>query len=450
LKVNDVIGYDKDEASEFLINVLKSKNLIIEHPELNVPTFARSSKIIGMANVIHFSDGHLNNHWYLIQVTKLVEAYSVNGKFYNPSRLPAAERVKEFIDSDKLKFDLKVNTNTVNGLLFSQTRPFHYFYDQYVNYFTLSSFINIDEYCYSDDKCFYSRFKSTSFKKASSNGCYLFPCTIPRNIDGDDAKKMNTYLKGSEFTGNMGSELSIWIGITGQKRSWIEQVDGYVNIIKQLSGMYSSISVFVDGWTNYELDISVTKEDVDIFNDIKNQLSTFSSVQIISLINKDYKDKIKYANSCDYFIANSGTGCMVPFAICNKKGVIHGNGRVNTFKKIYNENIREVVKKTLTPIQVDAPMYTSYSINWEVIFNCLMDLMNKSFRMPYPKLESVKTFSQLTYTENTQPVDALRDIAIAFYETGDTKTAYKIMCKALDLRPKGPFIRQKIKEWSKK
>jgi hypothetical protein len=451
LQVSEILGFNKKEAANFLINLLDAKSVCINHPKLNIPTFARASKTKGMVNVIHFSDQNLENHWYFIQVTKLLEAYIVDDELINPTNLPAIEPVKKWMDDGELSFDLTLSSSSVNGFIFSQKRPFHYFYDQFVNYFTLSAIKNINEFCFTDDYCFYSDIKGTKFKKTSLDGCYFFPCTVPRNIDGEDTDTMHQFLKNNvKSINDVESELTIWLGITGQKRSWLEQVEGYVAITKKLSVKFNRITVLIDGWTNYENDVSLNVEDNKVFDLIKKELSSFTSVKLISLINENYKTKIAYANVRDYFIANSGTGCMVPFAFCNIKGVIHGNGRVNTFRKIYNENVRVVSKDKIIAEQLGIPMYTSYSIAWEVIYNYLMELMADSTRLDEPNLDSKIIFSKWVYSKKARPADALRDLAMAFYQTGDTKTAYNIMCKALEQRPDGPLIKQKIEEWRSK
>jgi hypothetical protein len=95
-------------------------------------------------------------------------------------------------------------------------------------------------------------------------------------------------------------------------------------------------------------------------------------------------------------------------------------------------------------------MNDSYSIRWEVIYNLLMDLMGVNERLDEPKLQpdSKIILSQLTFSNKTQPADALREMALAFKKIGDKNTAYTLMCKALEQRPDGAVIKEKVKEWS--
>lgn len=48
---------------------------------------------------------------------------------------------------------------------------------------------------------------------------------------------------------------------------------------------------------------------------------------------------------------------------------------------------------------------------------------------------------------NSQSADILREVALAFEKNGDIATAKSIMQKAYELRPTGPFIKQKFEEY---
>jgi len=48
---------------------------------------------------------------------------------------------------------------------------------------------------------------------------------------------------------------------------------------------------------------------------------------------------------------------------------------------------------------------------------------------------------------NPEVADILREVAIAFEQSDDIQTAYKVMEKAHLLRPKGPTIKQKLEEY---
>ncbi|XQF90890.1 hypothetical protein ACOBV8_05945 [Pseudoalteromonas espejiana] len=80
----------------------------------------------------------------------------------------------------------------------------------------------------------------------------------------------------------------------------------------------------------------------------------------------------------------------------------------------------------------------------------VLPLLAESYSFKKKNINSWKVFQNLNFTDQTNPADALRDIAVAFEKVGDRKTAYTLMCKALEQRPNGPFIKQKVNDWKPK
>ena len=66
--------------------------------------------------------------------------------------------------------------------------------------------------------------------------------------------------------------LSLWFGITGQKRSWLEQVDGCVSLVKEVLKYYTSLTLIIDGWTAYDGDALYTQEDHNVFKKYRIKL----------------------------------------------------------------------------------------------------------------------------------------------------------------------------------
>ena len=59
--------------------------------------------------------------------------------------------------------------------------------------------------------------------------------------------------------------LTLWIGIPGQRRAWLEQWEGIPLILKNLSQYFPSIKVFVDGMTAYDGERIEVKENLQDF-----------------------------------------------------------------------------------------------------------------------------------------------------------------------------------------
>lgn len=172
------------------------------------------------------------------------------------------------------------------------------------------------------------------------------------------------------------SDFIIWIGITGQKRSWIEQVQGYSLVIKELSKKFDKLVVIVDGLTSpHDYVVDNMADDLHIFNNIASACAENTS--IINVIGKSYLEKIRYCMSADLCIANSGTGSFVPLRICKKTGVYHGNKNLITFPDDYPFRVVRVVGDDIVDtanIESD-PSRISYSIDPEIILNEVIKLL---------------------------------------------------------------------------
>lgn len=377
--VEELFSFDKAQATQFLIDAVTSKDLSIKHPTKNIATFSRQSKRYRKANIICFTDEQNANPWYLIQIYDFVNGYICEDQVFNPLNASEINEIERLLCDNQLTFNYYKNSKNIDGLIFSQVRPYHYIYDQYVNYFALSELSNIDEYCYTDKNCFYRELPNNKqLKQVKEQGCYLFPCIKGGDYDSSTATKMHKFLQSSHVSQHVDTELTLWFGITAQKRSWIEQSQSCVKIAKRLSRHYSSITLFIDGWTSLAGGVPDSPKDIardnSVFFAIRKQLKNEKNLKVVSLIGKDYKDKVSYANTTDAFVANSGTGGMVPMMFSDKPGIIHSNGRLHTFERSYSDKIKvtDIDKITAEEHAIDAGVY---SIDWRVIYNDLCGIL---------------------------------------------------------------------------
>lgn len=457
--VTEILKLDYNELSELIASYVTQKSVVIKHPKLGIPTYLRQNKQVKntnrLANVLYFTDEEFENGWLIVQAINFIDSYIVDGEVYSPFNHNWMRDIHNSIVKNEVYFDNRENKK-FSGLLFSQTRPYHFFYDQFVNYFKLSELCNINDCSYTNEYCFYEELPfSHKLKKTSADqGCYIYPTIKANQYYGKYADQMHNFIKGASQSDVAKTEegITVWFGITGQKRSWVEQVEGYINLTIELLKIYDSVAVNIDGMTNFINDNSTSNDDLEVFNQIKNILGKKEKCTVNSLINKTYKEKVEIANKCDLFISNNGSGSLVPHLFCGLKGVLHGDHRQNAFSNIYDDTIRVVPKQKVKSDQSPVPARASYSIHWSVMFNLLMELNGRNLRIKEQTPEPVSRleFSSLSFRNEVNPVDALRIIALTFEKLGDTKTAYKIMEKAQELRPKGQLINKKINEYKSK
>ena len=100
-------------------------------------------------------------------------------------------------------------------------------------------------------------------------------------------------------------------------------------------------------------------------------------VEVFSLIGLDYRAKIAYCDSVDFFIANAGTGCIVPLRFVKKPGVLHSNTQLFTFPNKYPEYVKFIGKDFVIDVvhenkRID---YLSYHVPWQLVFNLSADVL---------------------------------------------------------------------------
>lgn len=125
-------------------------------------------------------------------------------------------------------------------------------------------------------------------------------------------------------------DLVLWFGLTYHNKSmktWINQVDAAVNIIKELQKTFKKIKIYFDGMKAAEngefYAFHYMNENANqIINEISSQLK---DVEIVSLNGYSVKDAVCICSQIDIAIAECGAGAFLP-VFCRKPAVLYGNG----------------------------------------------------------------------------------------------------------------------------
>ncbi len=471
---------DMEGLLSFWENSLVNDYFELPHPEYReITTRAVYNIQSNMTNFILMIDSEKQQPWILAQCLNMIDYIVTEKKLIKIARECAKydfSGIKNLasIDVEKINYNTKFS-----GFLLSQIRPYHFFYDHLQYLFALGGVEKLNQYNKKilNHKAFFILDDSSISNE--SKGVYFFPAVLTNLFLADSKMKniLNNRMETEvfnksivEFTPEETSKnnLILWFGITGQKRSWLQQIEGCIGIVDNLlkDKHFSYIKLYIDGMTSPE-NISIdNSEDNDVFEIIFLYLK--DKCEIISLIGKDYKSKIQICRQVDLFIANSGTGCLVPLRFCNKNGVLHGNTLYSNFD-VDNRDMVKVAKNIYTLDVVNPEVRgidkVSYHIPWQHIFNLAIDVLNRTKGtsikcLAVPALEEIvlkweiekkvesesKSFKYLKnrITPEYKPADILRDIAIAFEMDGDIEMAKEIMYKAYILRPTGSAIKKKL------
>lgn len=196
-------------------------------------------------------------------------------------------------------------------------------------------------------------------------------------------KKIISYVKDKHDENNFETlELKkhfpiIWLGVTGQKRAWLEQTEGYSNIINKLYESFPGMAVAFDGWTSSLVTIQRDKTEIEndrsIISEIKNRIA--SDITIVDLIGETIDKKIHIGSMIDCAVVNYSTGSMNISRICGRPCITHMNNSFSPARSQHiHKNAHHIADEYVTDVidkdsRIDA---TSYHINWEDIYNAMI------------------------------------------------------------------------------
>ncbi|RTJ98266.1 alpha-2,3-sialyltransferase [Campylobacter jejuni] len=309
---------------------------------------------------------------------------------------------------------------------FNQYRPLHYFFEmlysslilfnkqkkfQYINtgkeFFIPKNFtpISNDKYVLVRPLCV-----------VNFNKDYVLKFAFQESLEDCDVLVKKDKLK-QEY------DLIIWLGLPGERRSWIEQIEGFANILKHCNKYFKKIKVYIDGMTGWDGKIVDFPENKILFNKIinttrelflqeynKNIIFTFEELQKLvdisteneekiivfkSLAGYDYRTKICYCRDCDIVISDSGTSGFVPFIFYKKPGIIfcghlsHIDYACNVL--VSNRQFQKVTDREMF-IQFNKTSYFNFSfhLSYEHIYNLAAEVLEELSAVGKLKVKNLK------------------------------------------------------------
>lgn len=306
-----------------------------------------------------------------------------------------------------IKSSCAIGCNDFQGIIASHGRPYHFYYDVATAVYKAGSSGLLNKV---PEIIYYNGADFCSFKDVFSLECEESIYT-PEQISRVTKEKSVFYFHLGDHYSGYGYKLArgfdqlmltnarakfdytdseyisaqscyplVWFGLTVEKRSWAEQVDGIANIINLLSDIYPRLGVVFDGWTSplnpTSGDEHQAAEDTRVAEEIKKLLS--KPVSIYSVIGAPSDRKIIFAKIIDVFVTNSGTGSLHVTRFAQRPGVGHLNTRMIDMPDHIRPNIRLVDKDYIVdePNSASKRMdFVSYSIDWKVIYEMVEEIL---------------------------------------------------------------------------
>lgn len=325
---------------------------------------SRNFFVLSQFNFLEFEDEHLK--FYVVQRVKFAEVIwipSLKLVFTVKSDNFYVQALKSYLSDffchlSNPNFNIESNA-FFSGVIASFKRPFHYFYQvlsglqalnecsskfySIKNFYCESAgrFINVPKVFGVDanESIHSDSFKLTSF--LLDNKSFAISSVFDREKDyfaGVEKTVVNyvrkTFSSDSSnfFTADSNlSSVSILLAVMAEGRTWVEQVEGFLKIIQNLSKSYGNVNVFIDGLTSPEGVLDFKHPDINKYLEVYDEISSRvpENVTLHNLIGVSALNKIKACLNLDYFLTDMATSSMFVSRFAKISGVGHCNSIMN-------------------------------------------------------------------------------------------------------------------------
>lgn len=122
-----------------------------------------------------------------------------------------------------------------------------------------------------------------------------------------------------------GAQPLLWVGIEGQKRCWLEQVEGLALLVQRLAQRHPRLGVVIDGWTlpltPGPRNQAEAQTDRAIAQRLRARLPP--SVRCAVLVGATSTAKLSVAARVDFFVTNFAGGSLHVSRLARRPGVAH-------------------------------------------------------------------------------------------------------------------------------
>lgn len=482
---------DVNSVVDLINQFMTEGQIVIDSPYDGSRSIAIASSNTAGAHYLLMKSDIENNYWIIVQAQSFIDCIILpNRAYYIFDRTLGENAISGLKDVLEMFETLRFSPGKFSGMHLDSARPYHYFYDNLKSLVFLKDKLDkavFNKYSHSIQNSFWDISSIVSnFTVADKSKVYLKPSLISQNVsNASNSEWSKSAMEGMEhmlikqnsnanvpcLSDKKKYELTLWVGVTGQKRSWIEQVTGYSSVINQLYYYFPKMLVVVDGYTATHGKKDVVPEDMEVFNKIKARCK--KDVDFVNIIGRDYSYKINICNQVDFFISNAGTGSMIPLRLSQKSGVLHSNHSIYTFPDDYKargQDVRKVGDASVKEERLnnEPTMFVNYHISWKEIYNLLIAIINNQWNMVIKALPVTEEDNKLNQIDgltaikivnkrlqeksilrnDAQLVEVLKELSIGFENSGELEMAQSLMLRALSLRPSGKYMKRKVIEYT--
>lgn len=412
-EIADVIAKERARDTQWLIEFwnkkVESRYFELKHPVYNdLTTRAVYSWHDGTVyNFVYFVDEDGKHPWWMIQYSSLINIMITEDKILLLGRgwgISGSTGVLlgllKNLDINKLVYkDIEF------GFILSCFRPGHYTADilpiflrlknakitrKSKTFFMSKTFKFLDN----EENIEYVTFLPTAW----SNPAFSEPEIVKDMWKKESLEEFDSLVEAEDKNGDY--DLTIWLGIPGERRLWIDQFEGIPQIIKNIAQYFPKIKVYIDGMTSYDRERNVYPENQKHFEHIKAEVDKLGlNITMKSLSGYDYRTKMCYCYTCDIAISDIGTTILVPFVMWNKPGVAFAYNKalydqMVSAKNNYNFNYLPIEFKHIYVRRAFGEWSCETHIPWQALYNLSADVLEKiknikMHRLSVPPVETV-------------------------------------------------------------
>lgn len=177
----------------------------------------------------------------------------------------------------------------------------------------------------------------------------------------------------------------IWVGISAQKRAWLNQESVLKSFIDRLCVEHPNVALVFDGMTANIYYSDLNREQFEADNEIIERLiaSLPESIPASNTVGMSSPEKISIAGHIDFFVSNYSTGSMYPARFYGAPGVAHlSNAMLDVVRDIHiHKRTMVVPRKLVTDIPCpENPRldFISYSLDEAPTVQVMLETLNKS------------------------------------------------------------------------
>lgn len=340
-----------ENYANLLNESMQSNKLTLPSYNSDDKAFCSNCRVLNNYVYLGFADNG-NDFWIIQYNSNLIGLYLEEHNIFITRLKSEKLKILKYILDIKESFTKNRNQNILEfaGIYFGSPRPHHFFADYLsalYQYMTLHGVQNLT------DVTFYGKkgnfffpligFTNTSINLELINDDELNLFLIKNNkfiikmVRGDEQSYDNfNFLEhlicASTFLGRQDKQLVrvlnklnnsdyvVWIGISSEKRSWLEQKKFIKLLIDYLLKRYKNPTVVFDGITSTIDNKNISPSDKAFFSSIRkeNQQTNLNLFLISSF--QSYQ-KLVLATNVDFFISNTGADLLYPAKFALVKGI---------------------------------------------------------------------------------------------------------------------------------